>query len=143
MRLCCQGPLVEVLETLRRVQPAINSTCMKKSHLMMQHQLSPLSMEKRQHVQQGDLTHPFFTSQMPIVLENSGKIDPERIQSYIAADGYQALYHVLREMTPSEVVDTITRSGLRGRGGAGYPTGLKWATVAKCPSRAKICDLQC
>ncbi|MBC1224706.1 hypothetical protein GNF10_10670 [Nostoc sp. UCD121] len=53
-------------------------------------------------VQRGDLTHPFFTSQMPIVLENSGKIDPERIQSYITTKGYQALYHVLREMTPDE-----------------------------------------
>src|SRR5262249_6435953 len=74
---------------------------------------------------------PFFTRQLPIVLENSGQIDPERIESYIAAGGYQALYHVLHEMTPAEVIEEITRSGLRGRGGAGYPTGLKWATVAK------------
>ncbi len=79
---------------------------------------------------------------MSIVLENSGKVDPERIQSYIAAQGYQVLYHVLREMTPSEVVDAITRSGLRGRGGAGYPTGLKWATVAKAEGDRKfvICN---
>ncbi len=76
------------------------------------------------------------------MLENSGKIDPERIQSYIAAKGYQGLYHVLQEMTPSEVVDAITRSGLRGRGGAGYPTGLKWATVAKAQGERKfvICN---
>lgn len=63
-------------------------------------------------VQKGDLAHPFFTYQMPIVLKNSGKVDPERIQSYIAAEGYQALYHVLREMTPAEVVNAVTRSGL-------------------------------
>ncbi|OKH24177.1 NADH dehydrogenase [Hydrococcus rivularis NIES-593] len=81
--------------------------------------------------QKGDLKHPFFMRQLPIVLENSGKIDPERIEAYIAASGYQALYHVLHEMKPNEVIEEITRSGLRGRGGAGYPTGLKWATVAK------------
>jgi bidirectional [NiFe] hydrogenase diaphorase subunit len=94
------------------------------------------------NVKKGDRNHPFFTLQMPIVLENSGKINPERIQSYIAVSGYQALYHVLREMTPSEVVDTISRSGLRGRGGAGYPTGLKWATVAKAKAARKfiICN---
>jgi bidirectional [NiFe] hydrogenase diaphorase subunit len=79
---------------------------------------------------------------MSIVLENSGKVDPERIESYIAAGGYQALYHVLREMSSAEVVDAITRSGLRGRGGAGYPTGVKWATVAKAKGDRKfvICN---
>ncbi len=79
---------------------------------------------------------------MPIVLENSGRVDPERIQSYIAANGYQALYQVLREMKPTEVVEVITKSGLRGRGGAGYPTGLKWGTVAKSSGAKKfvICN---
>ncbi len=71
-------------------------------------------------LQKGNLNQPFFTKQLPIVLENNGKIDPERIESYIAADGYQALYQVLREMTRAKVVDDITRSGLRGRGGAGF-----------------------
>ncbi|HEX9441010.1 MAG TPA: NADH-quinone oxidoreductase subunit NuoF, partial [Roseiflexaceae bacterium] len=89
-------------------------------------------------VQQGDLSHPFFTRQTPIVLENCGRVDPERIETYIAADGYQPLYHVLHELRPAEVVDEITRSGLRGRGGAGYPTGLKWATVAKSPGERKF-----
>ena len=90
----------------------------------------------------GDPKHPFFTEQMSIVLANSGIVDPERIESYIAADGYQALHDVLREMTPKEVVDTMIKSGLRGRGGAGYPTGLKWATVAKTASQQKyvICN---
>lgn len=92
--------------------------------------------------QRGNLAQPFFTQQMPIVLENSGKIDPERIASYIAAHGYQALYHVLHEMQPDQVVDAIAKSGLRGRGGAGYPTGLKWATVAKAKGERKyvICN---
>jgi bidirectional [NiFe] hydrogenase diaphorase subunit len=93
-------------------------------------------------LQKGDLHQPFLTGQLPIVLENSGKIYPERIQSYIAADGYQALYQVLREMKPSEVVETITKSRLRGWGGAAYPTGLKWGTVAKSQGEKKfvICN---
>ena len=89
-----------------------------------------------------DLNHPFFKRQMPIVLENSGKIDPERIESYIAADGYLSLYRVLHEMKPMDVVNEITKSGLRGRGGAGYPTGLKWSLVAKATSDKKyvVCN---
>ncbi|MGA7293431.1 MAG: NuoF family protein [Terriglobales bacterium] len=74
---------------------------------------------------------PFFQRQKKIVLENSGVIDPERIEDYIAADGYQALIKALTEMSPREVIDEMMTSGLRGRGGAGYPTGLKWSTVAK------------
>lgn len=74
---------------------------------------------------------PFFQRQKKIVLENSGVIDPERIEDYIAAEGYQALIQALTEMTPREVVEQVMASGLRGRGGAGYPTGLKWSTVAK------------
>jgi bidirectional [NiFe] hydrogenase diaphorase subunit len=93
-------------------------------------------------VQSGDPQSPFFTEQFSIVLANSGIVDPERIESYIGAEGYQALHNVLREMTPKEVVDTVVKSGLRGRGGAGYPTGLKWATVAKTESAQKyvICN---
>ncbi len=91
---------------------------------------------------QADFDHPFFTRQVPIVLENSGKIDPERIEDYIAADGYQPLYHALRDLKPADVVDTVIKSGLRGRGGAGYPTGLKWALVAKVKSERKyvVCN---
>src|SRR6266550_4279153 len=74
---------------------------------------------------------PFFQRQQKIVLENSGVIDPDRIEDYIAANGYTALIKALTEMTSHEVVDEVTKSGLRGRGGAGYPTGLKWSTVSK------------
>lgn len=89
-----------------------------------------------------DPNHPFFTRQQPIVLENSGKINPERIEEYIAVGGYEQLYHVIHEMSPEDVVQEITKSGLRGRGGGGYPTGLKWATVAKMPGDQKyvICN---
>lgn len=90
----------------------------------------------------GDLKHPFFARQKLVVRKNGGRIDPERIEEYIAAGGYEALYHVLHEMTPKEVIDEITRSGLRGRGGAGYPTGLKRGTVAKSTGARKyvVCN---
>jgi bidirectional [NiFe] hydrogenase diaphorase subunit len=85
---------------------------------------------------------PFFARQKKIVLENSGRIDPERIEDYIANDGYLALVAAITEMTPQEVIDQMIRSGLRGRGGAGYPTGLKWSTVAKTGEQTKyvICN---
>ena len=85
---------------------------------------------------------PFFQRQNKIVLENSGVIDPERIEDYIAANGYTALIKALTEMTSREVVDEVTKSGLRGRGGAGYPTGLKWSTVSKSVGSPKyvICN---
>jgi len=78
---------------------------------------------------------PFFQEQVKVVLENSGKIDPEKIEDYIAAEGYEALLTALTSMTPVEVIEQVTKSGLRGRGGAGYPTGLKWSTVAKARSQ--------
>jgi bidirectional [NiFe] hydrogenase diaphorase subunit len=75
----------------------------------------------------------FLTRQHKIVLENSGQIDPDRIESCLAVGGYEALFQAISEMTPAEVRDRVARSGLRGRGGGGYPTGLKWGTVAKSP----------
>jgi bidirectional [NiFe] hydrogenase diaphorase subunit len=72
-----------------------------------------------------------FDSQVRVVLENAGYIDPEKIDDYISRDGYKALLLVLTELTPNGVIHRITESGLRGRGGGGYPTGLKWGTVAK------------
>ena len=68
----------------------------------------------------------FYKKQHRIALRNCGVINPERIEEYIARDGYQALGKVLTTMTPDEVIETILASGLRGRGGAGFPTGLKW-----------------
>ena len=69
---------------------------------------------------------PFFNRQVKIVLRNSGIIDPLKIDEYIAREGYQALAKVLTEMTPEQVVEEVLASGLRGRGGAGFPTGMKW-----------------
>ncbi len=85
---------------------------------------------------------PFFSRQQKIVLENSGVIDPEDISDYIAADGYRALVTAVTEMSRAEVLREIDISGLRGRGGGGYPTGLKWSTVSKMPADQKyvICN---
>lgn len=68
----------------------------------------------------------FYKKQTRIALRNCGIIDPENIDEYIAYDGYQALYKVITEYSPQETIDIIKKSGLRGRGGAGFPTGLKW-----------------
>ncbi|WP_254567458.1 NuoF family protein [Oscillatoria sp. HE19RPO] len=91
---------------------------------------------------EGDPEHPFFARQMRIVRETSGKIDPERIEEYIAVGGYEPLYKAIHDLTPTETIDEVSKSGLRGRGGGGYPTGLKWATVAKMPGQQKyvICN---
>ncbi len=69
---------------------------------------------------------PFFQKQMLVVLRNKGIVDPERIDDYIARDGYAALEKVLTGMSPQQVIEEVTRAGLRGRGGAGFPTGVKW-----------------
>ncbi|NBB95571.1 MAG: NADH-quinone oxidoreductase subunit L [Planctomycetes bacterium] len=69
---------------------------------------------------------PFFTKQTKVVLADSGRVNPERIEDYLAADGYQALQNVLANMTPQAVIELIADSGLRGRGGGGFPTGQKW-----------------
>jgi bidirectional [NiFe] hydrogenase diaphorase subunit len=89
-----------------------------------------------------DLQTPFFTRQNKIVLANSGRADPEKLADYIAAGGYQSLAKALEDMTPREVIDEVRKSGLRGRGGAGYPTGLKWDLVAKqaAPTKYVVCN---
>ena len=73
---------------------------------------------------------PFYAKQRRIALRNCGVINPEDISEYIAVDGYTALAKVLKEMTPQEVIGVMKASGLRGRGGAGFPTGLKWSFAA-------------
>lgn len=133
MRLCSQGPLVQadpvgsLYEKVGPVEAGSIVGGLKGGEVL---------------AQRGDPTHPFFSGQFPIVLANSGRVDPERIESYIAADGYRALHAAMFDNTPKEIVEKMIRSGLRGRGGAGYPTGLKWATVAKSAGTRKyvICN---
>jgi NADH:ubiquinone oxidoreductase subunit F (NADH-binding)/(2Fe-2S) ferredoxin len=84
----------------------------------------------------------FFKKQQLIALANRGSIDPEKIDEYIAKDGYKALAKALTEMTPEEVIEEIKNSGLRGRGGAGFPTGRKWEFCRNAPGDKKyiICN---
>lgn len=133
MKLCCEGPLVSVDS-----QNALYEKVTPEDALELVQTLKGGAPR----LKRGDWNHPFFKKQMSIVLANSGEIDPERIEAYIAVEGYQALLNVLREMTPKQVVEEMVRSGLRGRGGAGFPTGIKWGTVAKTQSAQKyvICN---
>src|SRR5262249_5445939 len=112
MRLCCEGPLVQVDPEdplYQRVRPEDAGSIVES-----------LDGGRTSSALRGDPKQPFFARQMAIVLENSGQIEPERIESYIEAGGYRALHQALREMSPAEVVEQVSRSGLRGRGGAGY-----------------------
>jgi NADH:ubiquinone oxidoreductase subunit F (NADH-binding)/(2Fe-2S) ferredoxin/Pyruvate/2-oxoacid:ferredoxin oxidoreductase delta subunit len=85
---------------------------------------------------------PFYKEQMKIVLRNCGQIDPTRMEDYIVRDGYQAIGRVLSSMNPEDVIDEVVRSGLRGRGGAGFPTGNKWkfARNARGEMKYVVCN---
>jgi len=103
--------------------------------LMYVHPETLHPIEKLHHI-------PFYRDQRLIALWNRGIIDPEQIEEYIARDGYKALAKVLKSMTPEEVIQEIKESGLRGRGGAGFPTGRKWELCRKNPDGTKylICN---
>ena len=86
--------------------------------------------------------HTFHDNQEKIILHDLGRIDPESIDDYLAVDGYQAVREVLKSMKPAEVIDTIKEAGLRGRGGAGFLTGVKWGFCAANDDEQKyiICN---
>ena len=130
MRLCCEGPLVQV-DPAGVLYERVDSDAAPS--IVAAAVGGPEAAARR-----GDPHQPFFARQTSIVLENSGFVEPGRIESYIETGGYRSLHHVLQEMSARQVVDEIKKSGLRGRGGAGYPTGLKWATVAKQPHGRKF-----
>ncbi len=90
----------------------------------------------------GEEIDNLLAKQKRIVLRNCGMIDPESIDDYLAADGYKAIEKVLGSMSPQQVIDEVTKSGLRGRGGAGFPTGVKWGFARKSPGNQKyiICN---
>ena len=125
MKLCCQGPLVQIDTRVT----ATTGTTEDASPGLLYQKVSPEDAGSlvatikgaTTKVERGDPTHPFFSSQLSIVLANCGHVDPERIESYIAAEGYRALHDVLRELTQKDLIEQIIKSGLRGRGGAGYP----------------------
>ena len=130
--LCAAGPLVEIAETAQlfeRVRPD-----------NVEDIVTALKSVKPTDTRQPQ--GPFFEKQLRVVTENLGRIDPESLDDYVERGGYEALKRVLAEMTSTQVRDEITRSGLRGRGGAGYPVGLKWTTVAKAAGVQKyvVCN---
>jgi len=129
---CSAGPLVRVdpEETLYSHVNASNAEAIVSS--LGGEPVAGLQCDLNEH----------FDKQVRVVLENAGQIDPEKIDDYISRDGYKALMTALLEMTPNGVIHRITESGLRGRGGGGYPTGLKWSTVAKANGDMKyvVCN---
>jgi bidirectional [NiFe] hydrogenase diaphorase subunit len=137
MGLCSAGPLVEVRS---RGQP--ERVLYQKVQGDQAAEIAQSLGSKPVQRLQCPTDAPFFTRQQKVVLENAGIIDPEQIDDYIAADGYTALVAALTEMRPEQVLNEVNLSGLRGRGGGGYPTGLKWSTVAKMPAEQKyvICN---
>lgn len=143
---CEKGPIVKVLPDnifYVSVKPA-DATTIVEEHIIkgrpVQHLLynDPVTGEKITESRKMD----FYQQQYRIALRNCGFIDPENIDEAIARDAYQALGKVLTQMTPQEVIDIIKRSGLRGRGGAGFPTGLKWEIASKVPGDEKyvVCN---
>jgi len=133
MGLCCAGPLVAVDDAGPLYQNVKPEDAPDLVESLATSPVERLLCPREQ---------PFFKRQINLVLENSGRIDPERIEEYIEQDGYSTLAKALTEMTPLELIDEVTKSGLRGRGGGGYPTGLKWNTVAKAKGAQKyvICN---
>jgi bidirectional [NiFe] hydrogenase diaphorase subunit len=132
MRLCCEGPLV-LVDDERGGTTLYERVAAEETESLLAALDGGVAKARK-----GDLGRPFFARQQAVVLENCGVVEPERIESYIAAGGYQALYKCLREMTPAQVLEEVAASGLRGRGGAGYPTGVKWGMVAKMPAERKF-----
>jgi len=135
MGLCGKGPMVKVQpdDTLY-----VNVDAAAARRIVDEHITGETPV--REHVIPAD--DPFFASQQRTVLENCGRIDAESLEEYVAAEGYEALAKVVTAMRPEEVIEEIRKSGLRGRGGAGYPTGLKWGIVRKSKGEQKyvICN---
>lgn len=134
---CSRGPLVKVQiqgqddVLYENVTPELAEEIIKK-HVLNEEDAGKGLKEK---VLPEDI--PFFAKQEKVVLSNSGLIDPERLEDYVAHGGYTALLHALREMTPEDVCNELIASGLRGRGGAGFPVGLKWNMVRKAKADKK------
>jgi bidirectional [NiFe] hydrogenase diaphorase subunit len=130
--LCAAGPLVQIPETGRMFSGV------KPDHLTEVVKALAAVKPTSRRIPEA----PFFRRQVRIVTENSGRIDPESLSDYVEAGGYEALRKALTTMQPNEVRGEMKASLLRGRGGAGYPTGLKWSTVAKAQGLPKyvICN---
>ncbi len=143
---CEKGPIVKILPDntfYTQVKPE-DALEIVNEHIIKGRKVTRLlyeNPEDKEHI--SDSKHMgFYKKQMRIALRNCGFIDPENIDEYIARDGYKALASVLEQNDPAATIDVIKKSGLRGRGGAGFPTGLKWELCAKNSADQKyiICN---
>jgi NADP-reducing hydrogenase subunit HndC len=143
---CEQGPIVKVHPDntfYTNVQPT-DAKEIVAEHVLKGRKVQRLlytDPENKEHI--ADSKHmEFYRKQIRIALRNCGLIDPENIDEYLARDGYEALGKVLMEMTPEQTIDIIKKSGLRGRGGGGFPTGLKWEITRKSQADQKyvVCN---
>ncbi len=143
---CAQGPIVLIkpenifyqLLTVDDVPELVEQQCVKGSPV---ERLMYRPDKKADPIPKVD-DIPFFKKQQPVALANRGNIDPEKIDEYIARGGYKALVKALTGMTQDEVIEAVTESGLRGRGGAGFLTGRKWQFTKSAPGEEKyvICN---
>ena len=133
--LCAEGPIVVVYpEGAMYVRVEVTDVKdIVEEHLLKGRMVKRLlaGEKEAEDISKALESVDFFKRQHRIALRNCGRINPENIDEYIAFDGYKALEKVLTEMTPESVIDTIKKSGLRGRGGGGFPTGMKWDFAAK------------
>ena len=142
---CEQGPIVKILPQgtfYVQVKPEDVKEIINE-HLVKGRVVQRLCYDPNQATNLvAEANIPFYQKQYRIVLRNCGVIDPEKIDDYIARDGYKAIEKVLFEMTPEQVVEEILKSGLRGRGGAGVPTGMKWKFAQQQPKGQKymVCN---
>ncbi|MCL1794090.1 MAG: NADH-quinone oxidoreductase subunit NuoF [Oscillospiraceae bacterium] len=139
--LCSVGPILAIYPgavTYAKVTPE-DADEIVREHLINGKPVKKLVFDE--NAEGGSITSvndtPFYKNQQRIALKNCGIIDPENIEEYIASDGYQALGKALVEMTPENVIKCVKDSGLRGRGGAGFSTGLKWELAKKPVSETK------
>ena len=142
---CEQGPIVKILPqgTFYAQVKASDVKEIVSEHLVKGGVVQRLCYDPNQATQLiAEANIPFYQKQHRVVLRNCGVIDPEKIEEYIARDGYKAIEKVLFEMTPEQVVDEMLKSGLRGRGGAGFPTGMKWKFAMQQPKGQKymVCN---
>jgi NADP-reducing hydrogenase subunit HndC len=143
---CEKGPIVKVMPDntfYTQVTPADASEIVAE-HILKGRKVNRLlytDPEKQEQVSD-DRHMGFYKKQIRIALRNCGFIDPENIEEYIARDGYLALAKCLTELTPQQVLEIMKKSGLRGRGGGGFPTGLKWELTAKVSADQKyvVCN---
>lgn len=133
MGLCSRGPLVKVRTRGEDDVLYADVDADAGRRIAEQHLAAGQPVEEKAL----SLEHPFFARQVRVVLENMGEIDPNRIEDYIAHGGYRALRDAVSTMTPAGVIDVVQRSGLRGRGGGGYPAGSKWKLLNEAQSDQK------